>query len=102
MVFCPSCGKENPEDANFCKVCGTAVKAGSSGWVSEDFDQRVNNFAKEMERYGKEASRRAEVFGRDLVSDMERFVRGRSVCPECGTSWPGVHDYCAKCGSRIT
>ncbi len=102
MVNCPSCGKENPDDANFCKGCGTAVRAGRSGWASEDFDQRVKEFSKDMERYGKEASRRAEAFAKDLINDLEKFVGGRSVCTKCGTSWPGVHDYCAKCGNKMS
>ncbi|NIP34945.1 MAG: hypothetical protein GWN18_08380 [Thermoplasmata archaeon] len=54
-----------------------------------------------MERFGKDAARRAEEFTRELGSELDRMFRGRSVCPQCGSSWPGVHDYCAKCGSKI-
>jgi rRNA maturation endonuclease Nob1 len=101
MAHCSTCGKENVEDAIFCKSCGAAMGAAASGWVSEDFDKRAKEFTKEMERYGTEAADRAEVFARDIISDVERFLRGRSVCPKCDASWPGVHDYCAKCGARI-
>jgi class 3 adenylate cyclase/tetratricopeptide (TPR) repeat protein len=27
MVVCPSCGRENPDDARFCSACGTALTA---------------------------------------------------------------------------
>src|SRR5215831_14739029 len=30
MVVCPACGAENPEDARFCKACGTPVDAVNS------------------------------------------------------------------------
>ncbi len=101
MVHCSTCGKENVEDANFCRNCGAAVGVAASGWVSEDFEKRAKEFTKDMERYGAEAANRAEEFAKDIISDVERFVRGRSICPKCDASWPGVHDFCAKCGTRI-
>jgi hypothetical protein len=64
-------------------------------------DDRAKEFARDMERYGKEAGKKAETFAKGFVSDVERFISGRSVCPKCEASWPGVHDYCANCGSPI-
>jgi predicted amidophosphoribosyltransferase len=101
MVHCSTCGKENVADANFCRHCGAAVAGAASAWVSEDMEARAKEFARDMERFGKEAGQRAEEFARDLINDVERLVRGRSVCPKCEASWPGVHDYCARCGSKI-
>ncbi len=101
MVKCPSCDTDNVGDANFCVKCGAAVGPEAAGWFSEDFNQMARDFAKDMERFGKDAARRAEEFTRELGSELDRMFRGRSVCPQCGSSWPGVHDYCAKCGSKI-
>ena len=101
MVKCPSCDKENVEDANFCVRCGAAVGAAASGWSSDEFNERAKEFAKDMERFGKDAGKRAEEFTRDVASELERFFKGQSVCPQCGSEWHGVHDYCAKCGSEI-
>jgi len=101
MTRCPSCDKENVEDANFCVKCGAVIDGNAPGWSSEEYNERAREFAKDMERYGKEAARRAEEFTRDLGSELDRLFRGRSVCPRCGASWPGVHDHCAKCGAEI-
>ena len=101
MVHCSTCGKDNVDDANFCRNCGAAIGVAASGWVSEDFEKRAKEFTKDMERYGAEAANRAEEFAKDIISDVERFVRGRSICPKCDASWPGVHDFCAKCGTKI-
>ena len=28
-MFCPNCGKENPDDSYYCRGCGFALKAGA-------------------------------------------------------------------------
>ena len=28
-MFCPNCGKENPDDSYYCRDCGFALKAGA-------------------------------------------------------------------------
>lgn len=101
MVKCPSCERDNVEDANFCVKCGAVIGNQRSGWSSAEFETRARDFAKDMERYGKEAGRKAEAFAKGLIRDVEKIVQGRSVCEKCGSSWPGAHDYCAKCGSKI-
>jgi hypothetical protein len=89
------------DDAKFCRTCGEAIGVAAPGRTGDDIDKMAKDFAKDMERYGKEAGRRAEEFARDITSDVKQFIRGESVCPQCETSWRGVHDYCAKCGSGI-
>lgn len=37
MVYCAKCGKQNDDDATFCKNCGASLKGYSS---SKDRDQR--------------------------------------------------------------
>ena len=101
MENCPRCNTANEEDANFCIKCGSAIGPAAAGWFSEDFNRLVKDFTKDMESFGNEAARRAEDFTREITSELDRLFRGRSVCPGCGATWPGVHDYCAKCGSRI-
>lgn len=30
MVYCTNCGEQNPDDAEFCKKCGAALRPGMS------------------------------------------------------------------------
>jgi len=101
LVRCAPCDNECADDASFCSKCGSVIGTHESGWTSAEFEARAKDFAKDMERYGKEAAKKAETFTRGLIRDVEKLVQGRSVCVRCGTSWPGVHDYCAKCGAEI-
>ncbi|MGZ7109567.1 MAG: zinc ribbon domain-containing protein [Methanobacterium sp.] len=38
MVFCPKCGKENKDDADFCKICGYNLKGTNKNLIT-----RLNN-----------------------------------------------------------
>jgi uncharacterized membrane protein YvbJ len=31
MVYCPSCGKQNPDDARYCNNCGADLTTGARG-----------------------------------------------------------------------
>jgi class 3 adenylate cyclase len=35
MTICPSCGRENPPDAQFCNACATPLPAGPRGLEEE-------------------------------------------------------------------
>jgi pSer/pThr/pTyr-binding forkhead associated (FHA) protein len=35
MAVCPQCGSENPDDANFCSVCGTRLRPAAAEALSE-------------------------------------------------------------------
>jgi hypothetical protein len=50
MQNCPHCGKENDDAALYCKYCGVSLKTGAT---PASFDQRVKEFAQDMDRFGK-------------------------------------------------
>jgi len=50
MQNCKSCGTENDDAALYCKHCGVSLKTGSA---PASFDQRVKEFAQNMDRLGK-------------------------------------------------
>jgi hypothetical protein len=50
MQNCKSCGTENDDAALYCKHCGVSLKTGS---VPASFDQKVKEFAQDMDRLGK-------------------------------------------------
>jgi hypothetical protein len=50
MQNCKSCGTENDDAALYCKHCGVSLKTGSA---PVSFDQRVKEFAKDMDQFGK-------------------------------------------------
>jgi hypothetical protein len=50
MQNCPHCGKENDDAALYCKHCGVSLKTGAA---PASFDQRVKEFAQDMDRLGK-------------------------------------------------
>ena len=50
MQNCKRCGTENEDAALYCKHCGVSLKSGSA---PASFDQRVKEFAQDMDRFGK-------------------------------------------------
>jgi predicted amidophosphoribosyltransferase len=97
-MYCPKCGGEMMDDANFCRICGAALRGGE---FHGSFDERVDRFAKQMEKFGNEAGRVAEKYARQFSNEVERMTRGTSICPNCSASFPGRHNFCGKCGTEI-
>jgi len=90
-MYCPKCGKENPEDASFCMHCGTdlseyrveispkvevspkiSVSAKAEGGLSLKWKKELDGFA-EVEGYGRLP------FYRDFVK-----LGDEVFCPLCG------------------
>ena len=86
MVFCPKCGEELPEDANFCHVCGErtskgieeGVRAPKLGWDWErDLEEGISAAAKSVEEGLKAAMENIRYgyrdYGRYRVEDRRSF-----------------------------
>ena len=56
MVYCWKCGTENDDDAEFCKKCGTSLKAPGKG-SDQEWDKRC-----EEECSGRKGSRGWTIF----------------------------------------
>ncbi len=87
-VYCPECGFQNPEAANYCARCGALLTKQESGEATMTFvpEEGAEEGAQELERLGIEGpalvvrsggGRAGETFS----LDRERTTVGRS--PEC-------------------
>jgi len=57
MVNCPKCGKENPEDAEYCNNCGVFLKKTKSEYKIE---KNIEHFGEEMEKIGKKIEQKGK------------------------------------------
>jgi len=48
MVYCPKCGTENEDDAEFCKKCGEKIPKDKS-----KFEKHMDDFGNEVDQIGK-------------------------------------------------
>ncbi|MCA9483330.1 MAG: zinc-ribbon domain-containing protein [Nitrospina sp.] len=39
-MFCPNCGSENPDQANFCTKCGNQINPNAEGQVPQQYQQQ--------------------------------------------------------------
>jgi transcription initiation factor TFIIIB Brf1 subunit/transcription initiation factor TFIIB len=83
MQKCPHCGTTNEDDALFCKNCGTNLKEGS---VPPAFEQRVKEFAQDMDQMGKrvgdhvtKAMQRVQERTQDAGKRFEQRMDGAST-----------------------
>jgi hypothetical protein len=58
MVNCSKCGTENDTDAQFCSNCGNLLKDTQEN--IETLEKKVENFAEEVGRVGKNAGKKLE------------------------------------------
>jgi len=91
MVYCPKCGKENDENAEYCSKCGTNLISNKKSHKEKQeqsfsFEKQVGDFAEEVERLGKAAGKTIERgmnnFGeevKDIGKRVEKKVRGDST-----------------------
>lgn len=65
MRYCPNCGRANENDAKYCNDCGTFIQSGPAVQKEKgEFDQRIDDFAQEMESIGKRIEREFEGVGK--------------------------------------
>ena len=56
MIYCTECGKELPDDANFCLRCGKPQSAGVAPWESDTFPwetARIRSKVLKKERFSR-------------------------------------------------
>ena len=63
MVYCPKCGKENDENAEYCSKCGTNLISNKKSYTkkqgqSTSLEKQVEDFAEEVEQLGKTAGKK--------------------------------------------
>ena len=102
MVFCYSCGLENPDEANFCNGCGGYLS------VEKRFEANVEKFAHDTAKFGKEVGDKAAEWGKRLAKEAQAFavevakkVAPKSMpCASCGESIYETDAFCWKCGGK--
>jgi hypothetical protein len=86
-VYCPECGFQNPEAANFCSRCGAILHAQESGEVTQAFSaeeasQLFDSLESELELGGVAlVVRSGGRAGESFAPQGERTTVGRS--PDC-------------------
>jgi len=90
MAYCPKCGNENEDDAEYCTKCGISLssinkKYSNTQTKTSSFEKQVEDFAQEVEQIGKKAGKMLEQgaknFGeevKDLGKRIENQVKGES------------------------
>ena len=68
MVYCYSCGLENPDGANFCNACGAFLSG------DRRFEANVSKFADDTARFGKEVGEKAAEWGQRLAKEAQAFA----------------------------
>ncbi|HUL40102.1 MAG TPA: zinc-ribbon domain-containing protein [Methanomassiliicoccales archaeon] len=51
MVYCPKCGKQNPDDAVYCNNCGASLQTGKRD-AGREWDNRCNDTCAGRSRVG--------------------------------------------------
>jgi phage shock protein C len=62
MIYCPKCGKENDEGAEYCIKCSISLISNKKNYKNKQgqntsFEKQVENFAEEVEQIGKKAGK---------------------------------------------
>lgn len=90
MAYCPKCGYENEDDAEYCTKCGTSLtsikkKYKKTQTKTPSLERQVGDFAEEVEQLGKTAGKTIERgmmnFGeevKDIGKKVEKEISGNS------------------------
>ena len=105
-MHCPRCGKENPEDANFCMHCGADLREYKVEISPKiEVSPKVSAYAKaEAVPYPKwkpKVERYVEIKGKGKLPVYKRFAEheGKPFCPQCG-NYDSL-EYISKVGEII-
>ena len=106
MAFCSRCGKELPEEANFCLKCGVkTVKGDTTGAQDPWEDLKVG-----LSRIGEEIDKAFTVAGREMEKafKMARDEIREATSPEtitcshCGRRNIADSHFCYNCGRKLS
>jgi hypothetical protein len=86
-VYCPSCGFQNPEAANYCSKCGALLHAPESGEQTQQFSPAVRDEL--LEQLGE-----VELGGPALVVRSGGGRAGESFSPKGGRTTIGRSPDC--------
>ena len=103
MVFCSKCGKELPENAYFCAMCGVKTAKGVEANVPMPYGDMFVEMGKQVEKAFLAASdemKRALDKTRDEI--RRAISREPVVCPSCGESNAVRDRFCRKCGKKLS
>lgn len=90
MIYCPKCGKENDEGAEYCIKCSISLISNKKNYENKQgqnnsLERRVENFAEEVEQLGKTAGKKIERgmknFGEEVKTigkKVEKEISGNS------------------------
>lgn len=96
-MFCEKCGREIPEDSEYCAYCGVKL---SPAQKEPDWEEaaRLREAAEERLRSGGEA----RSSGRDYDPGCVTPGAPRKQCARCGRDLPSstIGEYCALCTMR--
>jgi len=96
---CPSCNKQNPEDAKFCNNCATPLVSTQELAISTKEAQRRATIEQEDRERGE--SQAKEMLVRRRRIEAIRKARGENwaVCPSCSHENVAVAiEHCTRCG----
>jgi predicted nucleic acid-binding Zn ribbon protein len=97
--ICPSCGRENSEDVQFCKACGTrlnSVTAATGGAIERQCVKCNTVYYEDDEFCGKCGAPLKDI---DILQVMPE--NGVVICPKCGARQMDNRASCYRCGARF-
>jgi predicted amidophosphoribosyltransferase len=105
MVYCSRCGRELPEEANFCPKCGARTKKGIEEGIyipREELREGLATIGVEIEAALTEAGREVQkALGEARESMKEAAGRKTIVCPRCGERNRSAARFCYSCGESL-
>lgn len=105
MVYCMKCGRELPEEANFCPKCGARTQKAIEEGVNiprEELKEGLAAFGVEIEAALSEAGREIQrALGEAREGVREAAERQTSICPNCGERNRNTASYCHGCGEKL-
>ena len=105
MVYCSRCGRELPEEANFCPKCGARSKKGREEGINiprEELREGLATIGVEIEAALSEAGREVQqALGEARDSIREAAGRKTLVCPHCGERNRSAARFCHGCGKGL-
>jgi len=74
MVYCPKCGKENKDDAEYCTKCGASLDSKKNSYNkthTSSLEKQVEDFAEEVEQIGRKAGKMIKQGAKTIGEELE-------------------------------